>query len=76
MEGQVEGNVDAGDRVELKPTGQIMGDVVAARMTMADGAALDGHVRIGLDSPATATKSGSTTEVKPAGATQRATVKR
>ncbi len=76
VEGQVEGNVEAGDRVELKPTGKIMGDVVAARMTMADGAALDGHVRIGLDSPATGKKSGSATEVKPAGAPQRATVKR
>ena len=76
VEGQVEGNVEAGDRVELKPTGKIMGDVVAARMTMADGAALDGHVRIGLDSQATARKTGSATEVKPAGAPQRATAKR
>ena len=76
VEGHVEGNVEAGDRVELKPTGKIMGDVVAARMTMADGAALDGHVRIGLDSQATAKKTGSATEVKPARASERATAKR
>ncbi len=76
VEGQVEGNVEAGDRVELMPTGKIMGDVVAARMTMADGAALDGHVRIGLDGKTTSTKTRSATEMKPEATTQRATAKR
>ncbi len=71
VEGQVEGNIEAGDRVELKPTGKILGDVVASRMSMADGATLDGHVRIGLDGDAAA-KAGATAEMKPTAQPQRA----
>jgi cytoskeletal protein CcmA (bactofilin family) len=47
VEGLIEGNVEASERLELKPTGRIKGDVVAARMVMADGASIDGHCRIG-----------------------------
>ena len=50
VEGLVEGNVEAVERVEIKPNGRIAGDIVASRMTMADGAAIEGHVRIGIDS--------------------------
>ena len=39
------------------------GDVVAARMSMADGASLVGHCRIGKDSQVDA-RAASTTEVK------------
>ncbi len=65
VEGLVDGNVEAEDRVELKPTGKIMGDVVAKRMTMADGATLDGHVRIGFDDEGGKGRAGSMTEMKP-----------
>ena len=63
VEGDVEGNVEAADRVELKPKGSIVGDIVAARMTMADGASIDGHCRIGVNGQA---KGSTSTEVKPA----------
>ena len=49
VEGLIEGNVEAAERVEIKPNGRIAGDIVASRMTMADGAAIEGHVRIGID---------------------------
>ncbi len=49
VEGLVEGNVEAAERVEIKPNGRITGDIVASRMTMADGAAVEGNVRIGID---------------------------
>ena len=49
VEGLIEGNVEATERVEIKPNGRIAGDIVASRMTMADGAAVEGHVRIGID---------------------------
>lgn len=65
VEGLVDGNVEAEDRVELKPTGKILGDVVAKRMTMADGATLEGHVRIGFDDEGQKGRPGSTTEMKP-----------
>ena len=70
IEGHVEGDVHASERVEIKPSGRITGDVVAARMTMADGASIDGHVRIGPNNLGTGTKSSSATEMKPTNAPQ------
>ena len=66
IEGYIEGNVEATERVEVKPKGRITGDIVAARMTMGDGAAIEGHVRIGIEAPADTTKAKSSTEPKVA----------
>lgn len=63
VEGQIDGNVEAGDRVELKPKGAIVGDISASRMTMADGASIDGHCRIGVNGQAA--RGSTQTEVKP-----------
>lgn len=71
VEGHIEGNVQATERVEIKPKGKITGDIVSARMTMADGAAIEGHIRIGLDGESG--KPGATTEPKVTA--QAATVK-
>ena len=49
VEGHVEGNVEAIDRVEIKNKGAITGDITAARMIMAEGASIDGHCRIGTN---------------------------
>ena len=64
VEGHIEGNVQASDRVDLKPKGRITGDIVAARMSMADGASIVGHCRIGVNGQADSPKSVTTTEVK------------
>ena len=64
VEGHVEGNVSASERVEIKKSGRITGDIVAARMTMADGAAIEGNVRIGLDSRTESGKASVTAEPK------------
>jgi len=63
IEGKIEGNLEATDRVEVKPTGRVSGDIVAARMTMADGASLEGHVRIGTNGDARGSR-GATPEIK------------
>jgi cytoskeletal protein CcmA (bactofilin family) len=47
VEGRIDGNVEAGDRIELKPNGVVTGDIVAARMTMSEGASINGHCHIG-----------------------------
>jgi len=66
VEGVVEGNVEAMDRVEIKNKGSINGDITAARMIMAEGASIDGHCRIGVNGHApSAPRSASTTEPKP-----------
>ncbi len=64
VEGLIEGNVQATDRVDLQPKGRITGDVVAARMSMADGAAIVGHCRIGVNGEVASGKPGATAEVK------------
>ena len=42
--GQVTGNVSASERVDLLPGGRLVGDVKAARLTIADGASFKGNV--------------------------------
>lgn len=64
VEGKVEGNINAGERFDLKPNGVIRGDIVATRMSMGEGASIDGHVRIGA-AAAGGARNTSTTEVKP-----------
>jgi cytoskeletal protein CcmA (bactofilin family) len=65
VEGRVDGNVEAGDRIELKPTGVVAGDIVAARMTMSEGASINGHCQIGPNNAQSSTKAAATTETKP-----------
>ena len=42
--GQVTGNVQAGERVEIAPGGRMVGDLRAPRIHIADGAAFKGNV--------------------------------
>ena len=65
VEGRIDGNVTAGDRIELMPTGVVAGDIVASRMTMAEGASINGHCQIGPNGKDTTGKASSTTEAKP-----------
>ena len=63
IEGFIEGNVEATERVEIKAKGRINGDIIASRMTMGDGATIDGHVLIGIDAKSDG-QATSTTEPK------------
>jgi cytoskeletal protein CcmA (bactofilin family) len=42
--GSVTGDVTAADRVDLQSGGKLVGDVKAARLTIADGASFKGNV--------------------------------
>jgi cytoskeletal protein CcmA (bactofilin family) len=42
--GQVTGNVAANERVDIQAGGRLIGDVKAARLTIADGASFRGNV--------------------------------
>lgn len=44
VSGTVTGNVSAAERVELKPTSRVIGDVRSPRILIADGAAFKGHI--------------------------------
>jgi cytoskeletal protein CcmA (bactofilin family) len=49
VDGTIEGNIAAKDRVALNNGGRVKGDIVAAKMVMAEGASLYGQVAIGPD---------------------------
>ena len=68
VDGVIEGNVDASDRIEVGQSGKVMGDITAARMTMAEGATVNGYCRIGSAARAGAgSKPQAQTETKPDG---------
>ena len=49
VNGSIEGNVRAKDKVALNNGGRVKGDIVAAKMVMAEGASLFGNVAVGPD---------------------------
>ena len=46
VSGQVLGNVTAGERVDLRETGDMQGDLVTPSLKMADGATFRGHIEM------------------------------
>lgn len=44
ISGSVTGNVRASDKVDLRPTGSVDGDITTPRLVMADGAVIKGRV--------------------------------
>ncbi len=70
VEGRIDGNVEAGDRIELRKNGCVTGDIVASRMTMSEGASINGHCHIGPNGQA-AGKAATTTEPKLEAATAK-----
>ncbi len=59
VEGKVEGNVTCDDKVELRSTAKMFGDIQAARLTIAEGVSIVGKCSV------TTQKGGP--EIKPAG---------
>ena len=49
VEGEVKGNLTANDRIELKQSSRLEGDLRATKMTVEEGAIFSGHVTVGPD---------------------------
>jgi cytoskeletal protein CcmA (bactofilin family) len=47
VKGQVEGSVNAHDKLTLGKSARLSGDIVVRRLQIEDGASLNGHVRMG-----------------------------
>lgn len=47
VEGAVEGDIVARERLELNPTAHVKGDIVALKLIVAEGASFSGHVAVG-----------------------------
>ena len=50
LHGELSGNVDAAERVQISETGRMEGDIVTAKITVAEGARFKGGIRMGVKS--------------------------
>ncbi|QQS08239.1 MAG: polymer-forming cytoskeletal protein [Phycisphaerales bacterium] len=71
VDGLVEGNINARERVELTARAKMKGDLVSTKLVVADGATFVGHVTVGPEAAKMAGSSGggsaaSSIEGKPA----------
>jgi len=78
IDGQVEGDVVAGDRIELNATATLKGDLTAAKLVVTEGASFTGHCKIGPDhvsgnGQAASTASAGVSTSKSAGTKEDAT---
>jgi cytoskeletal protein CcmA (bactofilin family) len=48
--GKVDGNLHAGERIEIKKEGSVIGDLTTRRIVIEDGASFKGHIEIGQSS--------------------------
>lgn len=65
--GELEGNIEAAQRVEVVASGSMVGDVKAGTVTVAPGARMRGMVEFGWDGDSTAKKGGRTESAPEAG---------
>ncbi len=49
VEGEVQGNLSANDRIELKQSARYEGDLRASKLVVDEGAIFSGHVNVGPD---------------------------
>jgi cytoskeletal protein CcmA (bactofilin family) len=65
IDGVIMGNVFASDKIQLNPKAELSGDIVSAKLVVAEGASYTGHCSVGPDAPKQAGgKTGSVVEVK------------
>ncbi len=48
VHGRIEGTIRAGERAELAPDSRMLGDIIAPRIHIADGANFKGHIDMDL----------------------------
>ena len=66
--GQVQGNVDAADRVDIRREAKLIGDITTARISIEDGALFKGRVDISKPQPKP-TVAGAATSAAPSSST-------
>jgi cytoskeletal protein CcmA (bactofilin family) len=62
IDGSVEGNVTARERIELTARAKMKGDLVAAKLLVAEGATFTGHVTVGPEAAKHAGHIGNTSQ--------------
>src|SRR6185369_13816892 len=49
VDGLIEGDVQARERVQLNAKARVIGDIISATLVVAEGASFTGHCRVGAD---------------------------
>ena len=49
VDGVVEGNIKATDKASLNGTARVVGDLIASKLVVSEGAAFKGHIHVGPD---------------------------
>src|SRR5262249_29790265 len=49
VDGLIEGDVQARERVQLNAKARVIGDIISATLVVAEGATFSGHCRVGAD---------------------------
>ena len=47
VNGEIKGNITADDKVEISPSGSVLGDITAPRVALADGSSFKGSIDMG-----------------------------
>jgi cytoskeletal protein CcmA (bactofilin family) len=68
VDGNIEGNVTAREKIQLNAKAKVNGDVIASKLVVAEGATFSGHVSVGAD----AVKGKSTSQAGQASAQTQA----
>ena len=71
VDGQVEGNLRASDRVQLNAKSKLVGDLVAAKLIVAEGASFAGQVQVGPDAVRGVGKATMTPQIETTEAARR-----
>ncbi len=64
--GEVEGNVDAGEIVELKEKARFTGEIRSPKLTVSEGAVFDGHTRMTAGQESAGGEEGNVMPLHPA----------
>jgi cytoskeletal protein CcmA (bactofilin family) len=67
IDGTVEGNVKAAQRLQLNAKARLKGDIVAERLSAEEGASILGHVAVGAEAMKAAAGGAAPAAAKPAG---------
>ena len=66
LEGTIEGNVAAQEKIELRATGKMIGDIQAAKLLVVEGATFVGRCEVGPDVKPKAVSQGAAKSGQPA----------
>lgn len=72
VDGPIEGDIIARDRIQLSPKAKVKGDIIAASLTVSEGASFVGHCKVGPEAVKLSDEPNAELELKSARAARNA----